>query len=65
MRLYRIAQEDRERKRKAMNLTRQLPFADVESLESFLVNLKDETNYRLLSMSAIAEHLVKKSQKKP
>jgi hypothetical protein len=49
----------------AMRLTRQLPFADVESMESFLVNLDDETNYRLLSMSAIAQHLLKKSQEKP
>jgi len=49
---------------KAMNLTRRLPFADVESIESFLVNLKDETNYRLLSMSAIARHILKKSQEK-
>lgn len=57
--------EDYDAFGKAMNLTRRLPFADVESIESFLVNLKDETNYRLLSMSAIAEHLVKKSQKKP
>lgn len=49
----------------ALKLTRQLPFANVDSIESFLVNLDDETNYRLLSMSAIAQHLVKKSQKKP
>jgi DNA-binding Lrp family transcriptional regulator len=46
----------------AMRLTRQLPFADVDSIESFLVNLHDETNYRLPSMSAIAQHLVKKSR---
>jgi DNA-binding Lrp family transcriptional regulator len=64
-RLFITFYEDYDAYGKAMNLTRQLPFADVESLESFLVNLKDETNYRLLSMSAIAEHLVKKSQKKP
>lgn len=49
----------------AMKLTRQLPFADVDSIESFLVDLGDETNYRLLSMSAIAQHLLKRSQEKP
>lgn len=49
----------------AMRLTKELPFANVDSLESFLVNLRDETNYRLLSMSAIARHLLKKSQDKP
>jgi len=49
----------------AMKLTKQLPFTDVDSIESFLVNLGDETNYRLLSMSAIAQHLLKRNQKKP
>jgi DNA-binding Lrp family transcriptional regulator len=49
----------------AMRETRQLPFADVDSIESFVVSLSDETNYRLLSMQAIAKHLLKKSQKKP
>jgi hypothetical protein len=48
-----------------MKLTRQLPFADVDSIESFLVDLGDETNYRLLSMSAIAQHLLKRGQEKP
>jgi DNA-binding Lrp family transcriptional regulator len=41
----------------AMKLTKNLPFANVDSMESFLVDLDDETNYRLLSMSAIARHL--------
>jgi hypothetical protein len=49
----------------AMRLARQLPFADVDSLETFVASLSDETNYRLLSMQAIAQHLLKKSQKKP
>jgi DNA-binding Lrp family transcriptional regulator len=49
----------------AMKLTKQLPFADVDSIESFLVSLNDETNYRLLSLSAIARHLLKRSQEKP
>jgi hypothetical protein len=49
----------------AMRLARQLPFADVDSIQSFVVSLNDETNYRLLSMQAIAQHLLKNSQKKP
>jgi len=48
----------------AMKLTRQLPFVDVERMESLLVDLNDETNYRLLSMSAIAEHLQARLGKK-
>jgi hypothetical protein len=34
----------------------------VESLESFLVDLNDESNYRLLSMAAIARHLSLKEE---
>lgn len=64
-RLFITFYEDYSAYVEAMRLTKQLPFADVDSIESFLVNLDDETNYRLLSMSAIAQHLVKKSQKKP
>jgi DNA-binding Lrp family transcriptional regulator len=64
-RLFITFYEDYSAYTEALSLTRQLPFADVDSIESFLVNLNDETNYRLLSMQAIAQHLVKKSQKKP
>jgi hypothetical protein len=31
----------------------------MKNIESFLVDLGDETNYRLLSLSAIAQHLLK------
>jgi DNA-binding Lrp family transcriptional regulator len=48
----------------AMKLTKQLPFADVDTLDTFLVSLEDETNYRVLSMSAIARHLLKESKAK-
>jgi DNA-binding Lrp family transcriptional regulator len=48
----------------AMKLTKKLPFADVNSLDSYLVSLEDETNYRILSMSAIAQHLMKQSKEK-
>lgn len=64
-RLFITFYEDYSAYLNAMRLTKQLPFADVESMESFLVNLKDETNYRLLSMFAIAQHLLKRSQEKP
>jgi hypothetical protein len=42
-----------------------LPFINVESLDSFLVNLKDEANLRVLSTSLIAQHLEERRQKKP
>ena len=48
----------------AMKLRRQIPFVDVERMESLLVDLNDETNYRVLSMSAIAEHLQARLGKK-
>ncbi len=48
----------------AMRLTRQIPQVDVESIQSLLVDLNDETNYRVLSMSAIANHLQKRLEKK-
>jgi DNA-binding Lrp family transcriptional regulator len=40
------------------------PFIDVDSIDSFLVNLTDETNLRVLSMSVIAQYLEERSQKK-
>ena len=47
----------------AMRTTKSLPFADTDSLESFLVDLNDETNYRILSMSKAAQHLLRKRQR--
>lgn len=41
----------------AIRLTRQIPFVNVESIESLLVDLNDETNYRIFSMSSMAKHL--------
>lgn len=46
---------------KAMDLTKQLPYVDAKNIETFLVNLEDKTNYRLLSMTEIAKHLLKKN----
>ena len=48
----------------AMRLTRQIPLVNVETIQSFLVDLNDETNYRVLSMSAIAKHLQARLGKK-
>ena len=46
----------------AMQLAKAIPHIVVESLESFLVDLNDESNYRLLSMAAIARHLSLKEE---
>jgi DNA-binding Lrp family transcriptional regulator len=46
-----------------VSLTRQIPFLDIDSVESLLVDLNDETNYRLFSMSAIANHLAQRTKK--
>jgi DNA-binding Lrp family transcriptional regulator len=43
---------------KAMRLVRGVPYMDLDQLETFLVNLKDQSHYRLLSMSAIANHIL-------
>lgn len=48
----------------AMNTVRQLPFVNVDTVDSFLADLNDETNYRVLSMSAIANHLLQRLKKK-
>ena len=40
----------------AMELTKRLPFADLDNIETFLVSVADRNNYRLLSMSQIAKH---------
>jgi DNA-binding Lrp family transcriptional regulator len=43
---------------RAMSLTREVPFIELDKIESFLVNLSDQSNYRILSMSAIANHIL-------
>jgi DNA-binding Lrp family transcriptional regulator len=47
----------------AMNLARRIPFVNVDSMESLLADLHDETNYRVLSMSAIANHLLQRLER--
>jgi DNA-binding Lrp family transcriptional regulator len=48
----------------AMELTKQVPFTNIETIDTFLVDLNDETNYRVLGMSAIANHLLQRLKKK-
>ena len=47
----------------AMRLTKQLPHINIESVESFLVNLEDKNNYRILSMATIADKIILLSKK--
>jgi len=48
----------------AIRLTRQIPLVDIERIQTLLVDLSDESNYRVLSMSAIANHLQKRLETK-
>ena len=48
----------------ALKITRQIPLVNVESIQSLLVDLNDENNYRVLSMSPIAKHLQARLGKK-
>lgn len=41
--------------------TREFPYVNVDSVESFLVDLTDKTHLRILSMSVIADHLLVRS----
>lgn len=47
-----------------MKTAKQMPYVNVDNVESFLVDLNDETNYRLLSISAIAKSLQARLKKK-
>jgi DNA-binding Lrp family transcriptional regulator len=41
----------------AMRLTRSLPHVGAEGVESFLVDLNDESNYRLLTLEQVARNI--------
>jgi len=41
----------------AMKLTRSLPHVEAEGIESFLVDLNDERNYRLLTLEQVARNI--------
>ena len=58
-RLFATFYEDYNAYKKAMDLTWQIPGTEMDSIETFLVDLDDETNYRLLSLSAIAQHVLR------
>jgi DNA-binding Lrp family transcriptional regulator len=42
---------------RTMQVTKQLPWVNVESMESFLVDLRDKSNYRNLTMAQVARHI--------
>jgi DNA-binding Lrp family transcriptional regulator len=42
---------------RTMQLTKQLPWVNVDSMETFLVNLQDENHYRILTMAQLARHI--------
>jgi DNA-binding Lrp family transcriptional regulator len=41
----------------AMRLTKSLPYVDPKEIESFLVDLNDENNYRLLTLKQVARNI--------
>lgn len=47
-----------------MRIIRQAPFVDVDSVDTFLADLNDQTNLRVLSMSGMANHLLQRLKKK-
>ncbi len=47
---------------KAMDLTKHLPQVNVDTLDSFLVNLYEKDQYRILSMSAISNHILRQAE---
>ena len=53
--------EDYSAYREIIERTRQFPSVNVDSVDSFLVDLTDKTHLRILSMSTIADSLLMKS----
>jgi DNA-binding Lrp family transcriptional regulator len=49
----------------AMQLAKRIPDVCIDSLGSFLVDLKDKNNYRLLSMLAVSRHILSEKRDKP
>ena len=49
---------------KTSALSRQIPFVKVDSVDSFLVDLSDKTNYKVLGLSAFAEDLLRRPKQK-
>jgi len=49
---------------KVMTNVKQFPFTDIDSLDTVMVDLKEKENYRIISMSAIADHLLSMIKRK-
>jgi len=62
-RMFIVLYEDYAAYSKAMQLTKQLPYVNVDTLDSFLVNLTDKDQYRVLSMAAISKHVLSQAEK--
>lgn len=56
-RMFITLYRDYSRYAEAMQLTRSLPQANAGEIESFLVDLNDESNYRLLSLEQVARNI--------
>jgi DNA-binding Lrp family transcriptional regulator len=50
--------ENYEAYAKGMELVRQIPYMKLEENETFLVDLNDQSHFRILSMSEIAKHIL-------
>jgi hypothetical protein len=42
----------------AMQIAKQIPHADVDSFDTFTMDLNDKNNYRVLTMSQVARHIL-------
>jgi DNA-binding Lrp family transcriptional regulator len=62
-RMFIVLYEDYAVYSEAMQLTKQLPYVNVDTLDSFLVNLTDKDQYRILSMAAISKHVLSQAEK--
>ena len=62
-RMFITLYEDYSAYSKAMQATTRLPQVNVETLDSFLVNLGDNDQYRVLSMVAISNHILSQAEK--
>jgi DNA-binding Lrp family transcriptional regulator len=56
-RMFVTLYRDYARYSEAMKLTKSLPYVHAQDLESFLVDLNDETNYRLLTLQQVARNI--------
>jgi DNA-binding Lrp family transcriptional regulator len=46
----------------ALQVAKQIPHVSIDSLESFLVDLNDKNNYRILTMAQLARHILEKNE---